>query len=66
MNQKKIAQIFANNLIFVKKINVINYLWSHNNTRISPNHIKYSDIIIMMIIIMIMIIIIHIFNQISG
>ena len=24
----------------------MNYLWSYNNTRISPNHIIYSDIII--------------------
>ena len=62
MNQKKIAQFLANNLILVKKTNVINYLWSYNNTGISPNHIIYSDIIIIIIII----IIIQVFNQISG
>ena len=49
MNQKKIVKFLANNLILVKRINVMNYLWSYNNTRISPNHIIYSDIIIIII-----------------
>ena len=60
--RKKLLKFLANNLVKFskKKINVLYIiLWSYDNTRISPNHIIYSDIIIMIIII-------QVFNHISG